>query len=191
MKGNNMALNNQFSTIDILSMTNFQRALSLMESTMNDEAMQRMTKLFGSTCTCSITQFSQQGRFILQHPFFKNRDFWCGIGYFDMDSENYTDYPSIGCIFEVSNRKYSERDDIIKAMEKFIIDKTEWEPYNLHNLNSWAGIYIAKSLNEILSAEDHIKSIKKHFQSFLDDAELFKQAFPDLPWGNPPADSEV
>jgi hypothetical protein len=74
-------------------------------------------------------------------------------------------------------------------MEKFSKENAIWEHYNLHDLNAWAGIFISKSMKEVLSEEDHIKSITKYFLLFLENAERFKKSFPELPWENPPVET--
>jgi hypothetical protein len=189
MKGNGMASNNQFSSVDILAMVNFRRTLILMDACMGEEVRDKMVQLFGNAGS-GLGQFRSQGRHMVYHPFYKNWDFWCSYGFFGMDSENYLDYPTIEFVFQVSNRKFEQRINIIKAMGKFVKEKPDWVADGLQNINAWSTIYISKSLKEIISQEDHIKTIKKTFLSFLKDAEDFKKTNPDLPWGNPPAESE-
>jgi hypothetical protein len=189
MKGNNMALTNQFTAIDLLSMANFRKTLNLMDASLNEEVRIKMNQVFGNTAS-GIKQFRQQGRYIIYHPFFKNWDFWCGIGFYNMDSDSFTDYPNIGFNFEVSNRNFPQRSAIIKAMEIFIKEKTNWESFNLHEINAWAGINRMMGMKDLLAKEDHIYSIKENFMEFIKEAEYFKNYNPDLPWGNPPAESD-
>jgi hypothetical protein len=189
MKGNGMASNNQFSSVDVLAMVNFRRTLILMDACMGEEVRDKMVQVFGNAGS-GLGQFRSQGRYMVYHPFYKNWDFWCSYGFFGMDSENYLDYPTIEFVFQVSNRKFEQRANIIKAMGKFVKEKTYWVADGLQDLNAWSTIYISKSLKEIISQEDHIKTVKNTFISFLKDAEHFKKSYPDLPWENPPAETE-
>jgi hypothetical protein len=59
-----------------------------------------------------------------------------------------------------------------------------WGTYNLNVPKSWAGIYRAKSLQQIISTEDHIAEIQRFFLDALSDVEKMRAQHPELPWLN-------
>lgn len=152
-----MSQNNQFSSVDLLTMMNFNKTLHLMESTLNDEVQHEFKLAFGGLikpiASTSMTQWRWHSRYII-YTKFSGDNFWCGLGYFNLNPDNLTEYPYLGICLEVSPN-FVERPKIIESMHKIINDQPNiWTPQNLTILPDWSAIFYRKSLQEFLSQEN-------------------------------------
>ncbi|MEH1968051.1 PD-(D/E)XK nuclease family protein [Nostoc sp.] len=182
MRNNRMSHTNQFSSVDLLTMVNYNKTLNLMESTLNEEVQQKFKLAFGGVISgaASMTQWKWSNRYIIYTKFSGN-NFWCGLGYFNLNPDNLTEYPYLGICLEVSSG-FVERPKIIKSMQKVINDKPNiWTPENLTILPAWSAIFYRKSLQEFLSEKDQLSAIKDFFLKSIDE---LKNIHPDFsfPW---------
>ncbi|MEH1926921.1 PD-(D/E)XK nuclease family protein [Nostoc sp.] len=185
MRNNKMSQNNQFSSVDLLTMVNFNKTLNLMESTLNEEVQQKFKLAFGGVIkgAASRTQWKWQERYIIYtHLSPSTWDLWCGLGYFGLNPSNLTDYPYLGILLHVSPR-FGQRSKIIESMQKIINDKPNiWTPINLKVLPAWSGIFYRKSLQEFLSEKDQLSAIKLFFQESIKELKTVQEQYFDFPW---------
>ncbi|MEH2435797.1 MAG: PD-(D/E)XK nuclease family protein [Nostoc sp.] len=185
MRNNRMSQNNQFSSVDLLAMVNFNKTLNLMESTLNEEVQQKFKLAFGGIIrgAASRTQWKWDERYIIYTHFSPSTwDLWCGLGYFGLNPSNLTDYPYLGIFLQVSP-KFGQRSKIIESMQKIINDKPNiWTPINLKVLPAWSGIFYRKSLQEVLSEKDQLSAIKLFFQESIKELKTVQEQYFDFPW---------
>ncbi|WP_322707362.1 PD-(D/E)XK nuclease family protein [Nostoc sp. DedQUE04] len=185
MRNNRMSHTNQFSSVDLLTMVNFNKTLNLMESTLSDEIQQEFKLAFGGVIkgAASRTQWKWDERYIIYTHFSPSTwDLWCGLGYFGLNPSNLTDYPYLGIFLQVSP-KFGQRPKIIESMQKIINDKPNiWTPNNLKVLPAWSGIFYRKSLQDFLSEENHVSAIKLFFQESIKELKTVQEQYFDFPW---------
>ncbi|WP_392530343.1 PD-(D/E)XK nuclease family protein [Nostoc sp. C117] len=185
MRKNGMSHTNQFSSFDLLTMVNYNKTLNLMESTLSEEVQQEFKLAFGGVINgaASRTQWKWDERYIIYtHLSPLKWDFWCGVGYFDLNPSNLTDYPYLGIFLQVSH-KFEKRPKIIESMQKIINDKPNiWTPSNLKVLPAWSGIFYQKSLQEFLSEKDQLSAIKLFFQESIKELKTVQEQYFDFPW---------
>ncbi|QLE39728.1 hypothetical protein FD723_03995 [Nostoc sp. C052] len=182
MRKNGMSHINQFSSVDLLTMVNYNKTLNLMESTLNNEVQDKFKLAFGgvSNGAASMTQWKWSSRYIIYTKFSGN-NFWCGLGYFNLNPDNFTEYPYLGICLEVSPG-FVERPKIIESMHKVINDKPNiWTPENLTILPAWSAIFYRKSLREFLSHENQLSAIKDFFLESIDELKNIQRYF-NFPW---------
>ncbi|MFN6527567.1 PD-(D/E)XK nuclease family protein [Nostoc sp. ChiSLP03a] len=185
MRINGMSTTNQFSSLDLLTMVNFNKTLNLMESTLSEEVQQEFRVAFGGVIrgAASRTQWKWDERYIIYTHFsLSTWDLWCGLGYFNLNPNNLTDYPYLGIFLQVSHR-FGQRPKIIESMQKIINDKPNlWTPSNLKVLPAWSGIFYRKSLQDFLSEENHVSAIKLFFQESIKELKTVQEQYFDFPW---------
>ncbi|MGV0106333.1 PD-(D/E)XK nuclease family protein [Nostoc sp. DSM 114160] len=185
MRNNRMSHTNQFSSVDLLTMVNYNKTLLLMESTLSEEVQQEFKLAFGGVIkgAASRTQWKWDERYIIYTHFSPSTwDLWCGLGYFNLNPNNLTDYPYLGIFLQVSHR-FGQRPKIIESMQKIINDKPNlWTPSNLKVLPAWSGIYYRKSLQDFLSEENHVSAIKSFFQESIKELKTVQEQYFDFPW---------
>ncbi|MEH2364088.1 PD-(D/E)XK nuclease family protein [Nostoc sp.] len=185
MRKNGMSHTNQFSSVDLLTMVNYNKTLNLMESTLSEEVQQEFKLAFGGVIkgAASRTQWKWDERYIIYTHFSPSTwDLWCGVGYFDLNPSNLTDYPYLGIFLQVSH-KFGQRPKIIESMQKIINDKPNlWTPSNLKVLPAWSGIFYRKSLQDFLSEENHVSAIKLFFQESIKELKTVQEQYFDFPW---------
>lgn len=174
-----MAHNNQFSSIDVITLANFTKSLKLMEETMWGEVSQQFKKVLGAMRKelTALTGIRGHGRYLMNIGMPSR--WWCGLG-FILETSQLTDYPIVRIMLEVDPNS-QRRAEIIEAM-KDICGQYGWKSYNLDSPKDWAGIVREKSLQDFLSEEDHVVAIKKFFLQTLDELEQIKNQYSQLPW---------
>ncbi|MEH1833550.1 MAG: hypothetical protein V7L29_16110 [Nostoc sp.] len=184
MRKNGMSTINQFSSVDLLTMVNFNKTLNLMESTLSEEVQEKFKLAFGGVIkgAASRTQWKWYERYIIYtHLSSSTWDFWCGLGYFNLNPSNVTDYPYLGILLHVSPG-FRERPKIIESMQKVINDKPNiWTHVNLKVLPAWSGIFYRKSLQEFLSQENQLSAIKNFFLESIHELKNIRTEF-NFPW---------
>ncbi|MEH2059929.1 MAG: PD-(D/E)XK nuclease family protein [Nostoc sp.] len=183
MRKNGMSHTNQFSSVDLLTMVNFNKTLNLMESTLNEEVQDKFKLAFGGVIkgAASMTQWRWRSRYII-YTKFSGDNFWCGLGYFNLNPDNLAEYPYLGICLEVSPG-FIERPKIIKSMQKVINDKPNiWTPVNLTILPAWSAIFYQKSLQDFLSEKDQLSAIKLFFQESIKELKTVQEEYFDFPW---------
>lgn len=183
MRKNGMSHTNQFSSVDLLTMVNYNKTLNLMESTLGEEVQREFKLAFGGVINgaASRTQWKWSSRYIIYTKFSGN-NFWCGLGYFNLNPDNLTESPYLGICLEVSSG-FVERPKIIKSMQKVINDKSNiWTPENLTILPAWSAIFYRKSLQEFLSEKDQLSAIKLFFQESIKELKTVQEQYFDFIW---------
>ncbi|MEH2353033.1 MAG: PD-(D/E)XK nuclease family protein [Nostoc sp.] len=185
MRKNGMSHTNQFSSVDLLTMVNYNKTLNLMESTLSEEVQREFKLAFGGVIkgAASRTQWKWDERYIIYTHFSPSTwDLWCGLGYFHLNPSNLTDYSYLGIFLQVSH-KFGQRPKIIESMQKIINDKPNlWTPSNLKVLPAWSGIFYRKSLQDFLSEENHVSAIKLFFQESIKELKTVQEKYFDFPW---------
>lgn len=179
MEEKRMAQSNQFTAVDVLTLSNLPNALSLMEETMGGDVKSKFKDVLGPVArTAQYSHLKWSSRYLLTAWL---DGWWCGLGYC-MWSDNVTDYPTVGINIEVSPKSKS-RQEIINAMQE-ISQRPGWSSYNnLNDPTEWAGVVRERSLRDFLSKEDHVLEIKAYFLELLEDLAAIKKEYPHLPWG--------
>jgi hypothetical protein len=176
MEENRMARSNQFTAVDVLTLSNLHRALNLMDETMGGDVRSKFKGVLGFVPRARPYSYLEWSGYLL----ITRLDGWeCGLGYWW--SGNVTDYPTIGIYMEVSPKSKSRR-EIINAMQK-ISQRPGWSSYDLNDPTAWPGVIRERSLRDFLSKEDHILEIKAYFLELLEDLAAIKKEYPHLPWG--------
>ncbi len=183
MRNNRMSHINQFSSVDLLTMVNFNKTLNLMESTLNDEVQDKFRLAFGGVIkgAPSTTQWKSYSRYII-YTKFSGFNLWCGLGYFNLNPDTLTEYPYLGIFLEVSTT-FPERPKIIESMQKVINDKPNiWTPADLTILPGCSAIFYRKSLQEFLSEKDQLSAIKLFFQESIKELKTVQEQYFDFIW---------
>jgi len=181
MEANNMDLSNQFTSIDILTLTNFPKVRKMLDETMQSEVHEFFKEVCGSISKHQVclTQLRYNNRYI----YLSNQDsgMWCGYGYW-FDTENINNYPKVGLILEISPTS-EVRNQAISAMKEIIKrNPDKWKDYDLTIAKAWSGILQLKSLKEVVPEEDHVNYIKQFLINSIKDLRQIKDDYPDLPW---------
>ncbi|MBN3947977.1 MAG: PD-(D/E)XK nuclease family protein [Nostoc sp. NMS7] len=183
MRNNRMSQNNQFSSVDLLTMVNFNKTLILMQSTLSEKVKEEFELAFGSVVgkTASMTQWTWGSRYII-YTHFSGWNFWCGLGYFDLNPDNFTEYPCLGIYLEVSPT-FKERPNIIKSMQNVVNDKPDmWTSNNLTITPAWSSIFYRKNLQEFLSEKDQLSAIKFFFKDSIKELKAVQEQYFNFPW---------
>ncbi len=187
MKEKNMVHNNQFSSIDIIALSNFSSSLKLINQIMEGDISQRFNEVTGATNKDSqhqnkaMGEFKRYGRYYMVGDFLsKPYEFWCGLGFL-LRSDSVTDYPMASLQLQV-NPSSTHHEVIIKAMKSICSESNNWRGFNLNLANKWSSIARQKSLQDFLHYEDHVVAIKQYFLEVLDELEHLKKQYPELPW---------
>jgi hypothetical protein len=185
MRKNGMSHTNQFSSVDLLTMVNFNKTFKLMESTISEEVKKELKQFFTGINKHEVDglyQWKSKNRYIIGTSLSNRRlDLWCGLGYFNLNPDNSNDYPYIGIFLEVSPG-FVERPKIIESMQKVINDKPNiWTPVDLTILPAWSAIFYRKSLQEFLSEKDQLSAIKLFFQESIKELKMVQEQYFDFP----------
>jgi hypothetical protein len=178
----NMAHNNQFSSIDIITLANFPKSLKLMQETMWGRVRTEFKNVLGGVRNraSALTEVHYHGRYLMTVGMPER--WWCGLG-FVLRTNNVTDYPKVRLILEV-NPSSPSREKIITAMKE-ICKQDEWKNWKSWGLNdsrAWSNIIREKSLQDFLSQEDHITAIEEFFLQALSELKDIRSQYPSLPW---------
>lgn len=182
MRNNKMSDKNQFSSIDLLTMMNFNKTLNFMQETLSEEVRTKFIANFGNVkpASTSMTQWRWHHRYIIYTYLSGGGNFWCGLGYFNLNSTNLTDYPYLGIYLEVSSG-FDKKHKIIESMQKVINDKPNtWIPVNLSITSTWSGIFYRKSLQSFLSTDNQLSDIKNFFLESIEELKNIQPYF-DFP----------
>jgi hypothetical protein len=180
MERHNMSCNNQFSSIDIIALTNFTQSLKLMDEIMWGEVKVKFKDVVGHVKknNAALTEISRYGRYLMMGSMPEKWD--CGLG-FILNASALNHYPRVHLVLQVDPNS-SHRQEIISAM-KDICEKYGWQQLGLEDPKCWSRIFREKSLQHFLSTEDHVSEIKKFFLESLDELSEIKKTYSELPWG--------
>jgi hypothetical protein len=191
MEENNMSQSNQFSTIDILALSNFQKARKIMDTTMWEDVLVKFKRVCGgdSSPKKGMIQFRDNDRYVMIVGHGEGWQFEILLGYW-MGCESLTDYPKIGVQIYVSPKAKS-RNQIVSAMRDFEkIKNGAWTSSDLANDHEWGSIYQKKGIQDFLAEDDQVKKIIEYFSRLLDDVAEFRKQYPKLPWTAQQTDNE-
>ena len=180
-----MALGNQFSSVDVLALSNFPKALNLMEATLMGRVQAKLKEVLKiKSPKIGIKQLKERGWYnISGHA---NGQWGYGLGY-DLNVANVTDYPRVRLLLSVSpNAKH--RTVILNAMQE-ISQKHGWLQQNFDDPDEWARIIRQKSLRDFLSKEDHVWEIEEYFIQLLEEVAVIRDEYSHLPWLVPGQDN--
>lgn len=183
MEEHNMAQSNQFSSVDLLALSNFSRARKLMDATMWESVQKKFVAFSGKPFwkESAFTQLRNHGRYAMFAGFGPGHQFEVLLGYWT-DQDIITEPPWVGVTWHV-NPKAPKRAEIVAAMEDYVRTSTgKWEAFDLTDEKAWGGICSGKALTNFFGAEDHVKGITTMFEELLDDVADFKHRYPNLPW---------
>jgi hypothetical protein len=188
MQEHRMAQSNQFSSVDVLALTNFPSTLKLMESVLWGKVLHRFEDIFGDHQKLGIRKrlalqnIQWHGRYVLESWM---PDKWlCFMG-FSMNLVDSSGYPTVRLVLQV-NPKSPKRQEIIQEFRKISSD-SNWNPYNLEQPNTWSSIALEKSLRDFISLDDHVFAIEEFLLDALQQLEDIKKQYPQLPWGTVPS----
>lgn len=175
-----MAHNNQFSSVDLITLANFTKSLKLMEEILWGEVSQRFEGVLGAIKkkSTALTQVKWHGRYFMTASM-PTGGWWCGLGFY-LKTANLTDYPTVCLMLEVEPNS-QHRAEIIEAMQ-LICKQYAWKGYELNSSKAWAGIVREKSLQDFLAGEDHVAAIQGYFLESLEELTRIKDQYSKLPW---------
>ena len=180
MEENHMSLGNQFRSTDLVSLENFLSAKALMDETLQGKVTEAVFKILGSVTSLNkaAIQLRDHHRYVVYAQF---EGFECHIGYW-LPHQNPDEPVWVGITLN-SNPTSKNRKDIVLAFREWN-QKTAgaWEADNLDNEKAWVCIYKGKAIHALMSGADHVREIKNHLISLLDEVKEFKKAYPKLPW---------
>lgn len=179
MKLNDLAMNNQYSPVDILTMMNFTKVTKTMDETILGEISEIFEKTVGKKRTqdsARLTQLFNHDRYVYYVGY--DNKILIFLGYW-MNSDSEKDYPEVGIQMEISPA--SEVNSAIREVFNEISNKYEfWEASVLNDPRKWAMVYRKKSLQGFLSDEDQVESIKKFYKEALGELGTILSNYPDL-----------
>ncbi|MDZ7935689.1 MAG: PD-(D/E)XK nuclease family protein [Emticicia sp.] len=167
MENLGLSSNNQFNSVDFLTLNNFYRVRKMLDECMYGKAQEEFKKISNdkiSQNSTALTQLRDHNRYILWADM-KN-SIWIGYGFWFNQ-----DYPEIQFVIEIPP-KSPVRNEIIKVFRQILNEtSSKWKSYNIDNLD-WSGIYLKCSLKDIISKENHIQTIQNTFFDFFQEFKL-------------------
>jgi hypothetical protein len=182
MQENGMAQDNQFTAIDALALSNFNKAFNLMDATIEGKVRAEFESVVGPTKKSKADMWfwlREWGIYGIRA--FLPHEWQCGLVYY-LKTTSITDYPTLGIFLQVGPDS-SYRNEIVEVMKQ----KCEFSDWNGHQLDqprAWAKIEHTRSLSEFLSKEDHVAEIEAYFLKLVAELSDIKNQNPHLPWGN-------
>jgi len=179
LKQINLSMNNQFTPIDLLTLSNFSKVRKMLDESMYGQVSEKFKEINNgiSKHSASLTQLRNHDRYIYWAD--HNEKMWVGLGYW-MNSMNEKEYPEIGIVIEVAPNS-NKREAITKALSNITEKFSDWNGYNLNSPTDWAGIFVGNSLQAFLSSENHIEEIQNYFIDKLNELDKILTEFPELP----------
>ena len=169
MKQINLSMNNQFTPVDILTLTNFSKVSSIMDETMFGEISKLFKKVNGviTQPSACLTQLKKHDRYV--YYAYHNKAITIFLGFW-MNSRNEKEYPEIGIEIEL-NPNSEQNENIRKIFQQIIEIHEDWDSNSLSDLSNWAKVRNKRSLQDFLSTKDHIGNIKLFFSESLTELE--------------------
>ena len=93
MQEYDMAHNNQFSSVDVITLANFTKSLKLMDQIIwGGVVSQRFKEVLGAITRPLLTEVQRDERYSIRA--WKPEELYCGLG-FDLQTSSLTDYPKV------------------------------------------------------------------------------------------------
>jgi hypothetical protein len=182
MKQINLSMNNQFTPVDLLTLSNFSNVRKMLEEVMIGQVSDLFEQINGrkSKHSASLTQLRNHDRYIYwaEH----NDGLSVMLGFW-MNSTNEKQYPEVKVVIEVAPNS-KKRELVTKELDRISKKHADWEGYDLNSPSTWAGVAAEKSLQDFLSEEDHIEKIKGFFMEKLDELKVIFKENENLPIRN-------
>lgn len=181
-----MSNSNQFTPIDVLSLSNLINVLNMMDETMQGEVSERLRAVTGNAIKSrlkTLSNIQSYNRYLLFSHSREDERFWCGLGYHLPTAATVVSYPSVDLFIEVNRPSQNQR-AIVDVMREIERDRG-WYSHNLSVYDAgWSRVGRGRSLQDFLSGEDHVAEIKKFFLESLEELREIKEQYPHLPWGD-------
>lgn len=177
----------QFSPVDLVAMTNFKRAKTMMDQSLSGDVMNRLQR-FGSRDTIKLDQamrqLEHQERYVLVA--YQLEGLWVGLGYF-MPKDDSFSYPKIGLKLEVNTHAQGNAAVVLEVMQAILRENPgQWSGPPITQTKQWVGIDRVQPLHNFLQKEDHQQEVKKYFLDCLETLEGIRLRYPQLPWFQAP-----
>ena len=188
MEENRMSLGNQFRSTDLVAMENFLSAKALMDETLNGEVSDSAWEILSNVSTLkkAPNQLRDHHRYVI-YAGFGRWDFECLIGYW-FPSQN-PDEPVWVGITLGSNPNSEIGKTAIEAFRGWVKKSgNSWSTEQIDD-SGWSEIHKCKPIQTFMVGADHVRAIKDHLLSSLEEVREFKAAFPNLAWGESSGES--
>lgn len=172
-----MSDSNQFSPIDIITMSNFRKVYKIMDAAVEGEIRAKFKTILNGQVTKPITDI-EYGRYALMAW---NQQFAIGLGFFHLDGRN-SGYPAVGLYIWVGPDHRADQRSLILSTMHEISNGDGWGRVNLDSPKAWSSIFYKKGLNEFINHEDHLLAVQEFLSDCLDKLDETKQKYPQLPW---------
>lgn len=179
MKEHNMALGNQFRSVDLVALEHFLGAKALMDETL-EGAKPRWQQILGrgGAVSKAMTQLRMHSRYTI---FTRLIGFEVLLGYWLPHADS-GDLVWAGMTL-YCDPKAPDRSAIIQAFRKWsAANQPEWVAEELDNPKEWGSIYKGRNLNTFQTAADQVAELKTYFLGLIQELEEFKNQYQKLPW---------
>jgi hypothetical protein len=171
MKEKHLSSNNQFSPVDILTLTNFSKVRKMMSEVIyNGKVGQQFEKVVGKKPNEAslLTQIKYHDRYVVVGKKKNNIKVYMG---FLLNTFNEIEYPDL--IFKIEITPSSKvREVVINKMKAIAsVEKSKWAENGLDDPKEYSGIVIYKSMQSFLNKDDQIEEMRKHFMDCLNEYE--------------------
>lgn len=182
MKQLNLSMNNQFTPIDLLTLSNFSKVRKMLDESMYGQVSEKFQQINHgiSKKSASMTQLKDKDRYLYYRA--HHQTMWVWLGFW-MNSNTEKEYPEVGIVIEVAPNS-DKRKEIIKIFSEIEAnnkDYKDWEGVNLNYSSKWASVGVRKSLQQYLSFPNQIQKIKDFYLFYLDELENMFNEYPQLP----------
>jgi hypothetical protein len=181
MRETRMDQSNQFTSSELLALSNMPNVLRIMNEILQGEVRDRFEKVVGTVDRNpkTVLRMLVDNRVYYHYRWFPEK-FWCGVGFaLPLD-----EYPIVKLLVEVAPTS-GERPVIVNAMREIVASRPIWQPTNLDRSDQWTHISIKRSLRDFLPFEDQVSAIKEHLIKSIDELEAIISLYPHLPWRDP------
>ncbi|WCN36236.1 PD-(D/E)XK nuclease family protein [Aneurinibacillus uraniidurans] len=167
----------RFSPLDIYSIQNARKTLTMMDDCLDGKVTEAFSRLFGKPKKWPnrAMQLRYDDRYVITHDQSDWKYVVCGFWI------NEEEYPTLCVLIEVSPN-CSLTEEVLKAMETFGKENEDWIYEEPDDINGWSCLYHEISLSSLLIEEDHINSIQDYFVGKLEELYKLKDENPNLIW---------
>ncbi len=169
MKTNKLTMDNQFTPLDLITLSNFSNVSDIMDEVLLGEISSRFEKVNGNMTQKStrLTQLKEHDRYIYYSG---HRDKISVLLGFWMNSKKEEEYPGFGIEIEINPNasRVEHWEQVFREIEKNYVN---WETSNMNNPKAWSRVVKKTSLQAILSTGNHVLESKKFLNECIDDLE--------------------
>ncbi|MBP3192962.1 PD-(D/E)XK nuclease family protein [Natronogracilivirga saccharolytica] len=169
MKTNKLTMNNQFTPLDLITLSNFSNVSDIMDEVLFGEISSRFEKVNGNVTQKStrLTQLKEHDRYIYYSG---HKDKISVLLGFWLNSKKEEEYPELGIEIEINPNasRVEHWEEVFKEIEKNYLN---WKTSNLNSPKQWSRVVKKSSLQTILSTENHVLESKKFLNECIDDLD--------------------